>query len=161
MKAQLFAIGLGIALLLPLAVYTGVNIADPPPEWDKYDYTEFQQRRSEAKSKEEKERIREEEQRLKKKLEAEEAQHQKLVFYVSFPVGMLAVIAGTLVAARVIGAGLMFGGIFLLAGGCYSYWDKMTALVRFGSVLLALTVFIMLGYWMARERRNSAVEESP
>ncbi|MEP6756882.1 MAG: hypothetical protein ABJA67_15365 [Chthonomonadales bacterium] len=150
MKSKLFAIGLGIALLLPLAVYTGVNIFSPPPDRESYFEQTYDQQRTDTKSKEEKVRIAQLDKQHKKRLDDAEKEYEKRVFYVAFPVGILSIILGSIVAAHTVGAGFMYGGIILLAGGCYSYWDTMTALIRFVSVLVALAVFVGLGWWKVR-----------
>ena len=146
MTARLFAIGLGIALLLPLAVYTGVSISSPPPDSRHYYHQSYDTRIEEAKTREEKQKIKSQKILEEQRMEAQESLHQLRMFYVSFPVGILAVIVGSLLAARTVGAGLMYGGIILLAEGCYSYWDRMTTILRFASVLVALAVFVVLGY---------------
>src|SRR5437667_6837122 len=115
MNVKLFAIGLGIALLLPLAVYTGVSVFSPGPDWGKVYAQDFEERRSIATSKQEKQQIAREEKQARQKYEEKEKSHQKLMFYVSFPIGILAVIFGSFLAVKAVGAGLMFGGILLLA----------------------------------------------
>ena len=42
------------------------------------------------------------------------------------------------------------GGLACLGEGCYSYWDKMGDGLRFGSLLVALTVVVALGCWKFR-----------
>jgi hypothetical protein len=158
MRAQLIAIGLGIALLLPLAVYTGVNIFSRPPDWQKFYSENYDQRRADAKSKVEKQRISQEEKSAREQLDREDKEHEKRMFFVSFPIGVLAVVAGSILAVRTVGAGFMFGGILLLAEGCYTYWDTMTAVLRFVSVLVALTVFVAIGF---RQHRYNRVNPPP
>jgi hypothetical protein len=158
MRARILAIGLGIALLLPLAVYTGVNIVSPPPDWDSFYGQNYDEQQKNATTKEEKQRIAQEEKHGKQGLDEQERRYQQRLFYVSFPVGVAAVILGAMLAVQSVGAGLMFGGIILLSGGCYSYWDKMTAVMRFLSVLVALAVFIALGYWKGRTAVGDAKE---
>ncbi len=151
MRALLFAIGFGIALLVPLAVYTGVSIFKPGPEWEKVYAGDFQARRESAGSVKENQQITKEEQQAQKTYKAQEKEHEKVMFFVSFPIGIAAVIAGAFLRFRAVGAGLVFGGIFLLAEGCYSYWDKMTAVMRFASILVSPAVFVALGVLKSRE----------
>src|SRR5947208_1730569 len=140
MRALYFAIGLGIALLLPLAVYTGVNIFVPGPDYR--NAKNYEALRSSASSTAEKKKITQEETLENQKSERLTERQQKVMFYVSFPVGIAAVIIGSMLAVPAVGAGLLFGGIILLAEGCYTYWDKMTAVMRFASVLVSLAIFI-------------------
>jgi hypothetical protein len=48
----------------------------------------------------------------------------------------------------------MFGGLIALAQGCYSYWDRMDDKLRFGSVVAALLVVLVLGTWRFRKTKS-------
>lgn len=159
MRAKQFAIGIGIAILLPLSVYYGVLLFSPPPDSSKYyeQSQEYTQRLSQAKTQSEKEKISKEKSLHQKKQEEAQKRHQQHIFLVAYPVGMLAIIIGSLLTVQAVGAGLMFGGIFTLAEGCYSYWDKMPDWTRFISLIIAMAVLIGFGYWKCQpEIKNSA-----
>lgn len=152
MRAKEFAIGIGIAILLPLSVYYGVQLFSPQPDWSKYfeQSQEYDRRFNEAKTKEERDRISKVRSHAKEKHEESQRRHKQHIFFVAYPVGMLAIIAGSLLTVQAVGAGLMFGGIFTLAEGCYSYWDNMADWTRFISLIIAMVVFIGFGYWKFR-----------
>jgi hypothetical protein len=159
MRAKQFAIGIGIALLLPLSVYYGVLLFSPPPDSSKYyeQSQEYSRRLSEAKTTAEKDRIVKEKSLNQKRQEEAQKRHQQHIFLVAYPVGLLAIIIGSLLTVQAVGAGLMFGGIFTLAEGCYSYWDKMPDWTRFFSLIIAMAVLIGFGYWkFPPEVKNNA-----
>ena len=90
-------------------------------------------------------RLRDEKDRLRQELEEAEKVYYGAMFWVAYPAGLAAVIVGLLFPVQVIGAGLLFGGLFSLTAGCYSYWDRMDGWLRFGSLLIALLVIFILG----------------
>jgi hypothetical protein len=138
-----FAIGFGIAALLPLAVWYGVSLFHPPPEREdtsSYDLADYREAASE-----EKERLRQEKAQRKQELEEAFRCYYRDMFYAAYPVGILALIVGAFLSVQAVGAGLMFGGLFTLGEGCYCYWDKMGDPMRFGSLLIALVVVVALG----------------
>lgn len=147
--AKQFAIGFGIAALLPLAVWYGVRLYHPPPEWEAYLSPELYEDIRDAKG-EEKSELRAE--RAQRKQELEEAQRlfYRDLFYVAYPVGILALLVGAFLRVQAVGAGLMFGSLFTLGEGCYCYWDKMGDWMRFGSLMVALVILVGLGTWMFR-----------
>lgn len=159
MLAKQFALGIGIAILLPLTIYYGVHLFSPPPDSSKYYERKYEQdhKIEETKNEVEKKRLRTESEARDKRYKAAERRHQQHLFYVAYPVGMLAIIVGILSGIRSIGAGLMFGGIFTLAEGCFSYWEAMPDWTRFTALVLALLVFIGFGYWKFQPKEEEQV----
>jgi hypothetical protein len=90
-------------------------------------------------------RLRQEQERLQDELERAERVFYRTMFWVAYPVGLLATVVGLFFPVQVIGAGMLFGGLFSLTAGCYSYWDHMDAWLRFGSLLVALLLLLVLG----------------
>jgi len=90
--------------------------------------------------------------RLERQERFEEAErlHYRRMFFVAYPVGLLAIVVGGLLRVQAVGAGLMFAGLFTLGSGCYSYWDKMGDGMRFGSLVVALAFVVFLGCWEFR-----------
>src|SRR5262245_24882592 len=109
--AKQFAIGVGISALLPLAVWYGVRLYDPPPDWEVYIGSDLSEDRREAKG-EEKSQLHAE--RTQRKQEREEAQRlfYRDLLYVAYPVGILALLLGAFLRVQAVGAGLMFGGLY-------------------------------------------------
>ncbi len=137
---------------MPLTVWYGTNVFSPPPNWKEYTRSaeRIEERIRDAKGEREKERLRDEKDRLDEKKEGEERVYYKHMFWVAYPVGLVAIVLGTFFPVQAVGAGLMFGGLSSLAAGCYSYWDKMTDQLRFGSLVVALGVVVALGTWRFR-----------
>ena len=146
------AVWLGIVVLLPLTVWYGTNVFSPPPNWKEYTKSaeRIEQRIGDAKRETEKEKLRDEKARLEEKKEDEERVYYKHMFWVAYPVGLVAIVLGTFFPVQAVGAGLMFGGLISLAAGCYSYWDNMTDQLHFGSLVVALVVVAGLGTWRFR-----------
>ena len=158
MLAKKVAVVLGIAILLPLAVFYGVNLIDAPPTY--FNSFEFDQKKEAAKTPTEKKKIAQEQDRLNKVYEAAEKRHERILFYVAYPVGLVAFLLGGLLTLGTDSIGLMYGGILTLTTGCYFYWDKMEGWLRFGSLILALAIFLAYGYWKRRTevRRTDTAE---
>ncbi len=136
-----FAIGVGVAVLLPLVVWYGARLLHPPPDSKAYSRS-----LSEAKSTQEREH-------LDQEYEDAQRSYYRDMFWVAYPVGLLALVGGTLLPVKAVGTGFMFGGLFTLAEGCFSYWDRMGDWLRFGSAALALVALVGLGYWKFRPGR--------
>jgi len=146
------AVWLGIVVLLPLAVWYSTSAFSPPPDWKKHSRStsRLDEKIKEATPEAEKEKLRQEKDRLEKELDEAERVFYRAMFWVAYPVGLLAIILGILFPVQTVGAGLMFGGLSSLAMGCYSYWDKMGDWLRPGSLLVALVVLLVLGTWKFR-----------
>jgi len=155
-----FAVGIGIAVLLPLFVFYGASLISPPPDWSKF-YSQSQaysSKEAQAKTRIEKKKLSDENSRKKKEYDAADKRHQEMMFYIGYPIGILAIIGGAFVAAPAVGAGLMFGGIFTLTTGCGIYWDKMSDALHFGAIAIALIVIISLGIWKIRPQPSQKGE---
>jgi len=150
-----FAVGIGIAVLLPLFVYYGASLLSPPAHWSEFYSTNYYQKKENAKTPEQKKQVEHEENQRRDKLNAQDLKHQRMVFYVAYPVGIAAIIVGAFLSITAVGAGLMFGGIFTLTTGCSLYWDKMTDALHFGALVLALGTLIALGIWKIRPQQIS------
>jgi hypothetical protein len=160
--AKQFATGLGISVLLPLTVWYGVALFHPPPDRhiffpDEYSMTPAPAAAPVAPegSDEKADTARREREERQKRFEAEERLYYRAMFFVAYPVGLTAILVGALLRVQAVGAGLMFGGLGSLAEGCYSYWDKLGDSMRFGSLLLALAVVIIIG-WMSFRPKSPA-----
>jgi len=146
------AVWLGIMTLLPMSVWYGTSAFSPPPDWKEHARTtaRLDERIKEAKDGTEKEKLRAEKDQRVAELDEAERVYYGHMFWVAYPVGLVAVIVGTFFPVQAVGAGLMFGGLGSLTAGCYSYWDKMGGWLRFGSLVVALVVVLLLGTWRIR-----------
>jgi hypothetical protein len=140
---------LGIGTVLPFSVWYGNSAWHTPPDSKQYYKSKnvLYNKISDSKSSAEKDKLRAEEDRIDKAYEAAEDAYYRAMFFVAFPVGILAVLIGLLYPIQAIGVGILLGGICTLVSGCYSYWDKMTDALRFGSTVAGLVVLLVPGTW--------------
>ncbi len=145
MLAKKFALGFGLAVLLPFLVFYGVSTFSPPPKYDDYRVKNYCSR-MEGASKEEKVRLREQQEQLELSREQHEKQFQQHLFTVSAPVGLIALIAGALLSVEAVGTGLMFGGVLTFVEGIICYWSELQDGMKFGLLLVAFIILIVIGY---------------
>jgi hypothetical protein len=145
MLAKKFALGFGIAIILPMLVHYGVSTFSPAPQWQdrykNYSYQKYQNATSEEKIKLDKDRD-----AAEKIWRDKEKIFQRHLFLVAVPVGIAAIIIGAFSLIQAIGTGLMFGGIFTLIDGYCWYWSELQDWMRFLSLLAAFAVLILIGY---------------
>ena len=153
MLAKKFGFGFGIAIVLPMLVHYAVSTFSPAPKWNEYypnNYYQYQNATAEE----------------RKQLQAEEnkrqegyRQHRKVfernLFYAATPVGIAAIIIGSMLAVQSIGAGLIFGGIFTVIDGYCWYWSELQDWMRFLSLLIAFIVLIICGYKKINEKNKN------
>ncbi|MBD3264740.1 MAG: hypothetical protein GF375_06530 [Candidatus Omnitrophica bacterium] len=145
MLAKKFALGFGIAVIFPLLIHYGVSTFSPPPEWEDYYDSDYYRIYKEAGEEEKKEL----EQKRKEQTEdynRARKRFQKHLFAAAVPLGLVAIITGSLTGVPAIGTGLMFGGIFSLIDGYALYWSELQHWMRFVSLLVAFCVLIFIGY---------------
>lgn len=138
----------GIAALLPLSSWAGATMLHPRTVLK--DLTSQQERVAQetndtntdvgARTK-----ARDEQQRLKKLIDEEQRLYYRAMFWVGFPIGLVALVVGLLLRSVAVGTGLAFGGLCTLSAGCYSYWDDMGDALRFFSLLIVLAILIAIG----------------
>ena len=145
MLAKKIALGFGIAIIFPVMIHYGVSTFVPSPKWQDYynpnEYRMMNNAKPEEKAKIEEQRI----QREKDRRQAEK-RFQRVLFAVSVPLGIIAIIVGSIMAVQAVGTGLMFGGIFALMDGYCNYWSELPDSLRFLSMLAAFIVLVYIGY---------------
>lgn len=145
MLAKKFALGFGIAIIFPIMVHYGVSTFVPSPKWqERYEnsyYQDYSNATPEAKAKLDQERKQQEQVWL-----AKEKRFQRALFSVAVPLGIAAILMGSLAAIQAVGTGLMFGGIFLLLDGYCNFWSELADSARFLSLLFAFIVLMYIGY---------------
>jgi len=145
MLAKKFALGFGIALIFPIMVHYGVSTFVPSPSWhDRYSGN-YNQNYYNA-TLEEKAKLDQERKQLDIEWKAKEKRFQRALFFVAVPLGIAAILVGSLAAIQAVGTGLMFGGIFLLLDGYMIYWSELPDSMRFLSLLMAFIVLMWIGY---------------
>lgn len=145
MLAKKFALGFGIAVLLPMVVHYGVSTFSPRPKWQNYQIENYYERHQRA-TPAEKVNLEKEKSQLAKARREHEKRFQKHLFFVAAPIGIGAIIVGSAIAVQAIGTGLMFGGIFALMNGYIWYWSELQNWMRFSSLLIAFIILIFIGY---------------
>ena len=143
------AIWFGVIGLIPLSAWYGAATYSPPPDTKEYykSTARFEEKIKEAEGQPEKEKLREERDRLAKDHEEAERVFYRDMFWVAYPVGLVALILGIFFPVQPVGSGAVIGGLSTLGTGCYSYWDKMEGWHRFASLVVVLFVLILLGAW--------------
>lgn len=149
--AKQVALWLAIATLLPTTTWYATAAFYPPPDDAEYQrkmaqYADARQPNDPAESK----KFYAEKDRLQKEHDDAQSQFYRRMFWVTYPVGLLVIVVGLIVPVQCIGAGFMFGGIIALAAGCYSGWDLIGRWAHFWSLIVALAVVVIAGFWRFR-----------
>jgi hypothetical protein len=139
MLALQLVIGVGIALLFPLLIHTGVAAVKPPPKPSRR--TNLKSGDSDEVKQHNEAQIRWEREQLQKARTA----YAKILFTFLAPAGVAAVVAGYLIGINAIGIGLLTGGIFCLVLGYRGYWEELPQPARFVSILAGLLMLLFIG----------------
>jgi hypothetical protein len=150
-------IWVGIAALLPLSSWAGASMLHPRAhiidltarkdraQQDSYDSNPDAAARSKA---------RDQVMQLDKQINEEQRLFHGAMFWIAFPIGLIALVVGLFLRSVAVASGLAFGGLCTLTVGCYSYWDAMGDALRFFSLLLVLVILIAIG--LLRSNRGGA-----
>jgi hypothetical protein len=145
MLAKKFALGFGIAIILPMLVHYGVSTFSPAPRWqDRYAINNYENYQNATPA--ERAKLAQERETREKEWRAQDKIFQKHLFFAAVPLGIAAIIFGAVSSIQAIGTGLMFGGIFTLADGYCWYWSELQDWMRFLSLLAAFVVLMFIGY---------------
>lgn len=142
--AKKIAVGFGIAVIFPMLMHYGARTLHAPPDWD--DYHTVQRPFNPNMTPEEREQDEAERQAERKKYRQAEKDFQKVLFAVTVPAGLAAIIAGAIIPVAAIGAGLIFGGIFSLIDGYVHFWSELPDFMRFFSLLGGFAVLLFVGF---------------
>jgi hypothetical protein len=141
MIAKKFALAFGIAVVLPAMIHNGVESFFPQPRWQDYTVSPLIDRNSS-------------EYQLKEAVRrAAERLFEKRLFAVAVPLGLAAMIAGSVLALPAVGTGLMFGGIFSVCDGYINSWSELSPQLRFFSLLAAFVVLVVVGFLKLERQR--------
>ncbi len=137
-------LGIGIAVIFTMAAFYGIYTFYPKPEQDDYVTVTYKQvinARGEEKAALEKER---KEQRTR--YNEVRNRWSRNVFFISLPIGLIALIVGIWLKVQPVNGGLMAGGILTLIGGAGFYWEQLEELIKFIALGVILIFLIWLGY---------------
>ena len=153
MLAKKFAVGFGVAVLLPMVIHYGVSTFSKEPRWENY-YTRHSNYAAQNATLEEKARLQKEDQQREERYQATSKVFAQHLFFVTVPIGIAAIIIGASLAFQAVGAGLIFGGIFALTDGYCHYWNYLQDWMRFLSLLAAFIVIVVVGYIKVANKSN-------
>jgi hypothetical protein len=139
MLALQLVIGIGIALLFPLLIYTGIAAIKPPPRPSRT--TNLEAETSEEIKRANREQITRDHEALRKA----RAAYARILFTVMAPAGIAAVLAGYGIGINAIGIGLFTGGILCTVYGYGRYWEALSQRVKFVSILVGLAMLLFIG----------------
>jgi hypothetical protein len=143
---------LGIAVALVLLVVAGVDafypdpqypdcykLLGPPPDYDSPEYEEWQQECT----------------RIRDEYEQDAAVHDRNIFLIVLPLGVVFAIGGTFLQRRqgIFGAGLILGGIGTMIYAVTPY--DLDNIPRFIGIAVILAVLIFVGYRVFPSLRKS------
>lgn len=144
MLARQIAIGFGVAVIFPLLVFYGASTFYGAPKWRDFfgnlPVVTAQSTPEERKARDELQRV---------KQQGYETRAQGFAYtliLVATPLGIAAMLIGSVLALHSVGTGLILGGILTVATGYYWYWIYLEDWVRFLSLLLGFAILIFVGY---------------
>jgi hypothetical protein len=139
MLALQLVIGVGIALLFPLLIRTGVAAVKPPPKPSTT--TDLRAENTDEDKQYNRDRIN----RDRAALQSARAAYARILFAVMAPAGVAAVIAGYFIGINAIGVGLLTGGILCSVWGYAGHWEALPQGMRFVSILGGLLMLLYIG----------------
>lgn len=145
MLAKKIALGFGIAIILPLLIHYGVSTFWHSPNFTDYQIDNYYGKYERA-TPVEKAKLEKEKDELFNKWQRDEHLFQRALFYVAVPIGLIAILYGSLTSIQAVGTGLMFGGIFSVVDGYSCCWSLLDDWMRFLSLLIAFVVLLFIGY---------------
>lgn len=148
-----FAVGLTIALILPFVVYYGVIAYSPAAKYHHQAKENFLQTFEKVITEGKKSDVARPVQ-MEAEYRAGAKEFNKHLFLVAVPVGVLSIAVGLVFSVPGIGLGLMFGGIFTLIYGYFTYWDDLGVRVKFISLFIGLIILIFAG-WIDQQKKKS------
>ena len=145
-----------IASLLPLTSYAGAAMLHPQAKMKDLmaEQVRVQSETQREDDKAARDALYERYEALREQVEDERRATYQAMFWVSFPIGFVTLLAGFFIRVVPVGTGLAFGGLCTLVAGCYSYWNDMGDALRFFSLLVVLVTVTALG--LLKFRRPAA-----
>ncbi len=145
MRGINLAIRTSVAINLTMLIGDGIFLLRPPTEGVDYPAVPYGSDGANLSDEErvEQEQIQGEE---REKFSTARIDYEEILFFVALPIGILLVVVGGMTKVTAIGNGLVFGGVFTLIFGYYSYWNQLSDLLKFSSLLIALALLIFTAY---------------
>ncbi len=145
MLARQIAVGFGIAIVFPLLIYYGVSTFHPAPERRDFFPVTTQPARDAPQA--ERQAYEEQQQARREAYNRAAKEFSRVLSFVAIPLGALAILIGAYLANAAIGTGLIFGGIFAVVWGYWSYWFHLDDWFRFASLAIGFAVLLFVGFF--------------
>jgi hypothetical protein len=150
MKALRVAIAIGIALLVPLLAHMTVQIWHEPPERD-LDAVYLE---ATGNTPEERAQASQQRREAQERYEEELKLFNQASFKITFPMGIIGVVAAYLLRRRAtLAAGFFFGSLCTITFSSYASWDHLPGTVRYVTLLFTLALLSVLALLADRESR--------
>ena len=156
MLARQIVVGLGIALIFPMMIYYGVASFHPAPKWN--DYVTNEPALPAAATAEERKQRAEQNRIQRERFEIAAKSFVRTVVMVAAPLGLIAIILGSLIGMHAIGTGFIAGGILAVGWGYYGYWSYLDDWIHFVSLLCGFAVLLFVAWRMVPLRPKSTGE---
>ena len=143
--AKKIVLGFGIAFVFSAFVHYAICTIWKQPKWKDYRIENYYEKQQRASLKEKKS-LEAEKSRLEKQREKDMNGWRTKYFYFGLPVGIIAILIGSLVAAPAIGTGLLAGGIIVLMSSYGRYWQVMADLAKLISLGIVFALLLWIGY---------------
>ena|SRR5438105_13279178 len=153
MLARQIAIGFGIAIIFPLLVYYGVATFYPAPNRQPLVTTVAPGPNA---SPEERRECADQQRKQQEAFNAATKEFARVHVLVSVLLGVAAILIGAYLTLHAISTGLIFGGIFTIVWGSWSFWQYVEDWVRFLSLLTGFAILLFLGYRRVLGGRSSS-----
>lgn len=146
MLARQIVVGFGLAFILPMLVFYGVSTFHPAPRYQTF-FPPLPPLSANATPEERKQRA-EETRARQEKFDAAAKSFARTLIVVAAPLGLIAIVIGSLIGMHAIGTGLIAGGILTVGWGYYGYWSYLEDAIRFLSLLCGFAVLLFVAYRM-------------
>ena len=143
MIGRQIAIIFGTAVLIPLLIFYGVSTFGSPPKRSDYQTVIAFNASS---TPEERAANLEKQKSEQKAFNDAQAQFASRLFWVAAPLGCLALLIGGFMDVSALGTGLIFGGIFGITTGYWTYWEFIPDWERLASLLVAALVLLVIAF---------------
>ncbi len=139
-KEHFFSIG--IAVLLLMTLYYGVNAVVPPPDAKKY-FPDGTPRYISSSSPKYSPELEQRVERAQENYQAAQRRHQGTVCAIYLPIGFLTLLLGSFrVRLELLRAAFIFGGLFMMIAAIASGWESYA--IRFAASVVTLAAVIMV-----------------
>jgi hypothetical protein len=138
---------MGVEAFYPSPQYPDYpDYTEPPPAYNSTEYEEWQQQWREAQ---------EEYQQALEEYRQESAVHDRNIFFIVLPLGVVFAVVGTFIRRRldIFGAGLILGGMGTMIFAIVPY--DLDNMLRFIGIAVALAVLLFVGYKVFLSTRKS------